>query len=354
MTIHNKDKDQPKANWIQDKGRDLLILENNCLRITAWPAFGGAVLGIVDCESGIDVMWHNPLLEPSGTCLSAQPVEGNSDLYDFLDGSWFLSLPTGFFPTSYFGAPIGAHGEIRSVCWEVVEITETDSRLDVRLVGNSVRTPFRVERTWTLLSGSRSLIWKERIINRSTRERPVSWLHHPAFGGPIVDGAELRVACREVGVYAGFDPEQVQVQPGYRGAWPWVPETPLGGGQQRDCSRVPPAGSGKDHSIMLTGFDIGWGCLWNSKLQLGFGLRWDETVFPWAWSWMNAGGPEDYPLWGRGHLATLQPGTSPVAPFPELVESGQVLTIPAGDFKETTFVSGFLSDPEVPLNLPEG
>ncbi len=181
----------------------------------------------------------------------------------------------------------------------------------------------------------------------------MSWLHHPAFGGPLVEGAELRVACREVAVYHGFDPEKTQLQPGYRGKWPWVPETPLGGRQQRDCSRVPEAGSGKDHSIMVTGFDAGWGCLWNPKLQLGFGLRWDETVFPWAWSWMNAGGPDDYPLWGRGHLATLQPGTSPVAPFPELLESGQVLTIPAGGFRETAFASGFISDPGDPLDLPE-
>ncbi len=298
-------------------------------------------------------MWHNPLLEPLRPCLSAQPVEGYSDLYDFLDGSWFLSLPTGFFPTSYYGAPIGAHGELRSVCWEVVDIAESDSRLEVRVVGNSIRTPLRVERTWTLFSGSKSLIWRERVINRSTKDRPVSWLHHPAFGGPLVDGGELRVSCREVAVYEGFDPDQVQVQPGYRGDWPWVPETELGGGQQRDCSRVPPAGSGKDHSIMLTGFDIGWGCLWNPGLDLGFGLRWDETIFPWAWSWMNAGGPEDYPLWGQGHLATLQPGTSPVGRFEDLVESGQVRFIPAQGSLETVFVSGFLIDPDAPLALPE-
>jgi hypothetical protein len=168
----------------------------------------------------------------------------------------------------------------------------------------------------------------------------------------MVDGAELRASCRKVAVYAGLDPESVQVQPGFEGEWPFVPETELGGGQRRDCSLVPPIGSGKDHSIMMTEFDIGWGCIWNSNLNLGFGLRWDETFFPWAWSWMNAGGPDDYPLWGRGHLATLQPGTSPIGPFEDLVESGQIRSIPAGGSLETVFVSGFLNDPDAPLQLP--
>ena len=67
---------------------------------------------------------------------------------------------------------------------------------------------------------------------------------------------------------------------------------------------------------------------------------------------MNAGGSEDYPLWGRGHLATLQPGTSPIAPFEDLVKSEQVRSIPGEGFLETVFVSGFITDPDAPLSLP--
>lgn len=349
MTTHSQNP--PKAYWKKDKGRDLLILQNDLIRVTAWPAFGGALLSFEDCKTGIDALWHNPLLETLNPSLYSQPVEGCSDLYDYLDGSWFVSLPTGFFPIKYYGAPIGAHGELRAVPWEVTEINETASSLEVKIIGNSIRTPIRVERTWTLLPDSRSLFWHERIVNRSSKPRSVSWMHHPAFGGPLVEGGELRVSCRKTAIYAGFDPEQVQVVPGTEGEWPWVQETPKGGGQVRDCSKVAPAGSGKEHSIMLTEFDLGWGCLWNSALKLGFGLRWDETMLPWAWSWMEAGGLEDYPLWGQSHLVTLQPGTSPIGTFDDLLKSGQVREIPAGGSIETSFISGFLSDPDTPFDL---
>lgn len=104
---------------------------------------------------------------------------------------------------------------------------------------------------------------------------------------------------------------------------------------------------------MLTEFERGWGCVWNPGLGLGFGLRWDESFFPYAWSWMEAGGLQDYPLWGEGHLVTIQPGTSPVAPFPDLVESGDVLQVPAYGKLSTRFICGFVEDPETPWGLPE-
>lgn len=343
----------PSTSWRKEGNRELLVLENERVQIIAWPAMGGALCTFKDRQSGLDALWHNPVLENPGCHLYAQPVTDRTDLYDTLDGSWFVSLPTGFMPTNYYGAPIGAHGELRAVPWKVTSITQEQGALVVSLHGNSVRTPFRIERRWILQADSRCLIWEETVVNRSGVDRPLFWMHHPSFGGPLVNGAELHIDCRKVGVYGGLDPNQVQVQPGYQGQWPHIPETPRGGGEIRDCSRVAPAGSGKEHSIMLTEFERGWGCVWNPGLGLGFGLRWDESFFPYAWSWMEAGGLQDYPLWGEGHLVTIQPGTSPVAPFPDLVESGDVLQVPAYGKLSTRFICGFVEDPETPWGLPE-
>ena len=343
--------DQPRVRWEEREGAKLLIFENGRIRVTVWPENGAAVLGFEDMERALDVIWKNPLLRPRRTLLT-QPVARNSDLYDVLDGSWFVSLPTGFFPAEYFGAPIGAHGELRAVPFDVEILEESRERVCVKVVGKCIRTPFVLERTWELGRGSDVLAWDERLLNRSGTDRPCSWLHHPAFGGALIQGAELRVPARTIATYDFKRDVGSQVRQGYRGEWPYIPTT-AADGPMRDCSRVPEAGSGLDHSVQLTDLEVGWGCLWNPPLRRGFALRWDERVFPWAWSWAHSGGIQDYPMWGQGHLITLQPGTSPVGPFSELVSSGQVAWVPAGGSIETRFLSGFTDQPDEPWVLKD-
>jgi hypothetical protein len=125
------------------------------------------------------------------------------------------------------------------------------------------------------------------------------------------------------------------------------------GGALRDCSVVPPAGSGKDHSVQLTDFDAAWGCIWNERRGLGFAMEWELEKFPYAWSWNCAGGAANYPLWGEGHIITLQPSTSPVGRFPDLVKSGELMTVPAHGAVSTTMTTGFVRSPLGPWTTPE-
>lgn len=326
--------------------RNLLVLENDWIRVETWPEIGAAVVGFIDKQSGLDVMFKNPNVVRPQAQLMTQPVKTNSDLYDVLDGSWFVSAPTGFFPVDYFGAPIGAHGEFRSLNWETTIEKDSGDILRVRVTGHSVRTPFVLERVWELAYDSRILSWEETLHNRSGRSRPCAWLHHPSFGGDLIKGAELKVRANTI-VTHHFD--RTQVQPGFRGRWP---EVPLNGQEGvRNCSLVPEEGNGVDHSIQITDFEVGWGCLWNAKQRLGFAMRWDEQFFPWAWSWAHAGGIEDYPMWGQGHLITLQPSTSPVGVFDDLVGAGQVLEVPAKSSVKTRMLTGFTNDPDLAWDL---
>jgi hypothetical protein len=111
---------------------------------------------------------------------------------------------------------------------------------------------------------------------------------------------------------------------------------------------VPPAGTGHDHSVQLTDFDAGWGCIWNEQRGLGFAMEWELEKFPYAWSWNFSGGANCYPLWGEGHIITLQPSTSPVGRFADLVESGQLLQVPARGAVSTTLVTGFVRQSQGP------
>lgn len=334
------------ARWASEGSRRLLVLENTRFSVALWPAFGGAITRYLDRASGIDVIWRNPYGHPPRVQVLDQPLTAGSDLYDVMDGSWYVSLPNGFFAGDYFGAPLGTHGELRSLPWTVEKLERTATRARVELVGRSVRTPLVYRRVLTVEAESAWLHWQETVENRSNQPLPIAWLQHPTFGGPLLDGARLIAPARTVRVFAADDPSALQLQAGYEGAWPFVPER--GSGKRRDCSILPPAGSGHDHSVQLTDFEVGRGCLWNEGLNLGFALQWDAALFPYAWSWSSSGGIRRYPLWGEGHLLTLQPSTSPVGRFADLVQRGEVLDVPARGAVSTTLLTGFVTRPNGP------
>lgn len=337
---------RPVVRWRTDDGRKLLVLENAFCRVTVWPEMGGAISGYVDLESGIDIIWRNPYGQPPRVRLVDQPVGNGSDLYDVMDGSWYVSLPNGFFSGDYFGAPLGTHGELRSLPWTVSSISKSAARVSVTLVGTSVRTPLIYRRTLTLERNSACMTWEETLENRWSSPLPVAWLQHPTFGGPLLDGAVLIAPARRVQVYKAEEPAALQLESGYDGEWPLVPER--GTGKMRDCSLVPPAGSGFDHSVQLSEFESGWGCVWNDRRRLGFAMAWDLATFPYAWSWNCSGGHRGYPLWGEGHIITLQPSTSPVGRFADLLRDRKLIEIPAHGKISTTMITGFVHGPHGP------
>lgn len=337
---------KPVARWRNVAGIRRLILENGFYRIELCPEKGGAITSYVDRASGIDIIWRNPYGQPPRMRVLDQPMSSGSDLYDVMDGSWYVSLPNGFFAGDYFGAPLGTHGELRALPWTVESLHVGSSELRVTLVGRSVRTPFVYRRQLTMQQGSGWLFWQETVENRAAEALPVAWLQHPTFGGPLLENASLITPAKAVRVFRAETPESVQLKAGYEGSWPHVPERESG--EMRDCSAVLPAGSGKDHSVQLTDFDAGWGCIWNASKRLGFAMEWDVDMFPYAWSWNSAGGVARYPLWGEGHIITLQPSTSPVGRFADLLKQGEVLFIPARGAVTTTLATGFVDRSDGP------
>ncbi len=316
------------------------MIENGLYRVELWPEMGGAITSYVDKATGIDIIWRNPYGQPPRSRVLDQPIAAGSDLFDLMDGSWYVSLPNGFFAGDYFGAPLGTHGEMRAVPWTVDEIKSTQKALTVTLRGVSIRTPLVYRRELTLRAGSALMEWRETVENRSAEPMPIAWLQHPTFGGPLLEGAQLLTPAKTVRVAKVDHPESIQLESGYSGKWPHVPERV--GGAMRDCTVVPPAGSGRDHSVQLTDFAAGWGCVWNEKRRLGFSMQWDLDVFPYAWSWSCGGGVKRYPLWGEGHIITLQPSTSPVGRFPDLLRDDQLRIVPAKGEVSAKMVTGFV------------
>jgi len=57
-------------------------------------------------------------------------------------------------------------------------------------------------------------------------------------------------------------------------------------------------------------------------------------------------------MWGHGHLITLQPSTSPVGRFADLVAQDDVAWIPAKGELSTTMVTGFVKEQTGPWSPP--
>ncbi len=339
---------RPAASWRTAQGRRLLVIENAHFRVELWPEKGGAITAYVHRPSGLDVIWRNSYGQPPRLHVSGQPRAGGSDLFDVMDGSWFVSLPNGFFPGDYFGAPLGTHGEMRCVPWTVESVRAQGGILRIIMTGTSLRTPLTYRRELTVRAASGQLSWRETVGNRSAKPLPIAWLHHPAFGGPLIEGARLVAPARTVSVNPDEQSRLATAQGRLQGRWPRVPER-KGGGRRRDCGAVPSAGSGADHSVHLSDFSAGMGCIWNEKLKLGFAMQWDLAMFPCAWSWAHAGGGVPrYPMWGEGHLITLQPSTSPPGRFPDLLQRKQLRIVPAKGSVTTEMRTGFVAQPDGP------
>jgi galactose mutarotase-like enzyme len=328
----------PRLTRFCRDGLDLLAMENEWVRIVIWPGHGADLLEFRHKPSDIDVLWKNPQCWPPRKRSLDLPHCGRSEFYDTFHGGWFVSLPNGFFPADYHGAPLGCHGEMLAVSWATEVLEESPERVRLRLTGRGVRTPWMLARELEIRTGEPFVRWHEKLTNRSAKRLPAAWLHHPGFGGPLIEGAEIVTPARTVMTPPSDRSELGQLQPSYRGPWPQVPEQC---GVIRDCSRVPEEGSDAEHVVHLTDFPTGWGCVWNEARQLGFGIRWDERVFPYAWSWASGRSIDTYPLWGSCHTVTIQPSTSPMLPFDRLIETDQLLWVEGMGTVETELTVGF-------------
>jgi len=326
-----------------------LVVENECLRLAIWPDHGADFVELRHKSTNLDVLWKNPMVSPPRLRALDQPHGTRSEFYDVFHGGWFVSLPNGFFPATYYGAALGCHGELQSVPWEAEILEQSNAMVRVRLIGRGVRTPWELTREIELRANDPAVRWHERLFNRSGTRLPVAWLHHPGFGGPLIECAELVTNARTVLTPPADRPELAQLRPSYRGPWPLVPEQK--GNNSRDCSRVPQAGTDVEHVVHLTDFPFGWGAVWNQARGLGFGIRWDESFFPYAWSWAAGRGTDTYPIWGTCHTITLQPSTSPLLPFERLVETNQLWWVDGHAAVETKMAAGFITKRDATLPL---
>lgn len=316
-----------------------LTLENDIFKMTFWLNKGADLVEIRHKAKDTDVLWRNPVpMFAVGNYISpANPAGGN--FFDYYPGGWQEVFPNAHSSTDrYKKAPLGAHGEVCLLPWEYTIMESSEECLVVLLSVRTARTPFRLEKKVKLTRGSPFFIMEEKITNEGNETMHYNWGHHPAFGPPFVqEGCVIDAPDQSVAIVPGSDETgNCRFAAGANQTWPFLQTS----GGVEDGSLILHEHAGTADSFYLKPTE-GWVAFRNPKLDVGVGMVWDLSTFPYLWIWQAYCGNEGYPFYKRNYNVALEPFSVPIQTLPESIEDGNANMLAAHQSKETCLLFGF-------------
>jgi len=176
------------------------------------------------------------------------------------------------------------------------------------------------------------------LTNEGGQALHLMWGQHVAFGRPFLDeGARIDAPARRLlvnDVIPGLEPRRFQ--PNSSSAWP---QATAPDGSTVDASRVPAYGEVQGQEVAyLAELTDGWYAITNPARKVGFGLRFDASLYRYVWMWQELGDvAQGFPWWGRTHTVALEPWTSyPTSGLPGAIANGTALSLQPGEQRETS------------------
>ncbi len=193
-----------------------------------------------------------------------------------------------------YGTVWGFHGEAALVAWRVLAASPSAIILETELT----TAPLRLQREITV--SGQTLRVAERLTNLAPVPLQVHWVHHPAFGHPLIDRG-TRLATGATRLLADQTIPGSMLDAGAAYDWPVEPVATLPG-----CEEP------RSAFACLTGFtDRAWYTITNPRLDLSVRVTWPARTWPHAWLWQQLHGSTAYPWFGRGHACAIEPASTP-------------------------------------------
>jgi hypothetical protein len=162
------------------------------------------------------------------------------------------------------------------------------------------------------------------VTNESGQPVSFTWGHHPVFGWPFLDeSCRIDLPPCSIRTLADYTVSTVAEWPIAQGV----------NGGEVDLSRSPGPEAEATDMVFLGDISDGWYAVTNTRLRLGFSLRYPADTFKHLWYWQVYRGGRDYPWWS----ASYNLGLEPCATLPSLAHAaaqGEALTLGAGESKE--------------------
>jgi Domain of unknown function (DUF4432) len=290
------------------QGHRCVTLENEKLRVTIIADKGTDVYEFLYKPRDIDFMWRTRVgLRERGSALATSPRDAGPH-NDFYEGGWQELFPNCGNLSLHQGAEVGQHGEVLLLPWRYHVIKDEPDEIEVRFDVRTIRTPFHLVKTVSLRQAESALRIHERVTNEGGQEVDFTWGHHPAFGWPFID-ENCRVdvpACR-IRTYAEYTPPGSRLKAEQSSDWP-IAEAIDGG--KVDLSRIPGPQAAAQDMVFLEGMTDGWYAVTNTRLRVGFALRYPADLFKKLWYWQVYRGGRDYPWWSATYNIALEPCAS--------------------------------------------
>lgn len=302
------------------KGLKTIIMENETLRVTILVDKGTDIFEFLYKPEDIDFMWHLPagVWEPSKYIPSS--AQSSGFFMDYYEGCWQEILPNGGDACVYKGAELGQHGEVSLIPWNYQILEDRPEKVSVKFWVRTPRCPFYLEKVLSLESNKAILSIEEAVENEAEEEMELMWGHHPAIGPPFLDeNCIIDTPAKRVLIHTPKYHPNSRLREGKEFDWPEVVGRK---GEKIDLSKIPSPSLRVADLCYLKELEEGWYALTNTKKGVGFGLVFDQEVFPYIWYWQEFKGGFSYPWWGKTYNIALEPWSSyPASGIPEAIKS---------------------------------
>ncbi len=285
------------------KGFEVVLLENDLLRVAVVPEIGAKIYQFVDKSINRDLLYHHPRVD-------LRPPVFGVNVDNWWTGGIDDVVPTSH-PCAVGGEELPSLGELWSVPWEL-EVLDSSS---IRLTAHGTITPLRLRRTMTLLPGERQLKVHYELSSSGFVRFPYLWGVHPVV--PIGARTLIQVPAREAWYAEGDVPsDEPALVPGQTVAAPW-PVASL-----ERPNRVP---GGTWVLLYLSDLQDGWVSVSDEQEGWGFGVRFPTDQFSDIHLWLVDGG------WRGLRCVGVEPWTGRPARLDQAIEQGRARWLGPGE-----------------------
>ncbi|MCL5072437.1 MAG: hypothetical protein M1308_16330 [Actinobacteria bacterium] len=314
------------------------VLENEYLRISVLIDKGTDIFEFLYKPKDIDFMWLSPwgIKSPSKFITTISSELGN--FFDYYEGGWFEAFPNFGHQTKYKETELGFHGEICLLSWDYQIIEDNSSIISIKFSIRTVRTPFLIEKIFTLKKEDPKLYISEKIKNEGYATINFIWNQHPTFGGIFLDESII-IDIPDNRINFVSKPENL-INKTINEKWPIIEGYT---GKKIDFSKSPlleDENQGIDQ-ICLSNLKDSWYAITNLNKNTGFGMRWDNKIFPYIWIMRSYGkGNKIAPWWGRINCMAVELLSS-FAPngLGEAIKNGTAISLEPLEEISTSFIA---------------
>lgn len=307
----------------------VVTLENRSLRVSVLAGFGATIFEFLDKRTDTDFMFRRFRGLENLPVSDAYVPHVAGSFWDIWPGGWFEMCPNAGAMCTYGGLNLRQHGEVLYQVWDARVLCDREDCISVRFSVRVASMPLRLERTMTLYGDESTLYITSEITNESQQELSFVWGHHVTLGdGFINENCVIDMPSCRIENHPGAQPATSRLADQCFGT---LDKMPAKNGGFLDERKILGKDSHVAEMLFAPSMPEAWCSITDTKKQLGFGLAWDQSMFPSTWIWKEFCASKNYPMYGSTYGLGIEPQVSDYPTLSGAVEKGKARMIQPGE-----------------------